>query len=67
MEIANLPRIKADSITIVPAAAARDLKSLSYGPMAVMASPVLDTSPSDLKASVLAPSESMGLDAATNG
>ncbi|KAH5533098.1 hypothetical protein HBI27_203240 [Parastagonospora nodorum] len=47
--------------------AVRNLDLHSYGPMAVMTSPALDKSPSELKASAIAPADGMAMDIETNG
>jgi hypothetical protein len=68
MAVANHLRIAVAAPTTTPAlSAARPLGLHSYGPMAVMTSPAFDKSPSDLKASALAPADGMALDSEANG
>jgi bromodomain-containing factor 1 len=67
MAVANGPSTAAALHTTASLSAVRNLAFHSYGPMAVMTSPALDKSPSDLKASATAPADGMALDTETNG
>ncbi|KAL5116221.1 transcription initiation at TATA-containing promoter protein [Pleosporales sp. CAS-2024a] len=67
MAVANRPSTAAALRFPPNLSAVPNLDRHSYGPMAVMTSPALDKSPSDLKASALAPPDGMTMDAATNG
>jgi bromodomain-containing factor 1 len=67
MALANGPRTQAASNTTPSLSAARNLAFHSYGLMAVMTSPVLDTSSLDLKASAFAPADGMAVDTEANG
>jgi bromodomain-containing factor 1 len=67
MAVADHLRIAAAPIATASLPAARHLGHHSYGPMAVMTSPAFDKSPSDLKASALAPADGMALDSEING
>lgn len=67
MAVANRPRTATALCNTASLSAVRNLDLHSYGPMAVMTSPALDKSPSELKASAIAPADGMAMDIETNG